>query len=88
MMGDKTHITIHKIEVKVIFPFVKQPKQLQRKPKKKTSLKPQTLFSGFSLQLLKLLHNCQDHFQFYSLSTVHIYDLYPMHIISIHNIVD
>ena len=33
---------------------------------------------GLSLQLLKLLHNCEDHFHFYSLSAVHIY----MHIIS------
>ena len=28
-------------------------------------------FSGLSLQLLKLLHNCEDHFHFYSLPAVH-----------------
>ena len=28
------------------------------------------------LQLLKLLHNCEDLFPFYSLSAVHLYDLY------------
>ena len=38
-------------------------------------------FSVLSLQLLKLLHNYKDHFHFYCLSTVHIYDLYNMHII-------
>ena len=32
-------------------------------------------FSGLSLSMLKLLHNCEDHFHFYSLSAVHIYDL-------------
>ena len=31
-------------------------------------------FSGLSLQLIKLHHNCEDHFHFYSLSAV--YDLY------------
>ena len=39
-----------------------------------------------SLQLLKLLHNCEDHFNFYSLSAVHIYDLYHIHIISVHGV--
>ena len=29
--------------------------------------------SGLSLQLIKLLHNCEDHFHFYSLSAVHWY---------------
>ena len=40
-------------------------------------------FSGLSLQLLKLHHNCEDHLHFYSLAAVHIYDLYiyDMHII-------
>ena len=28
-------------------------------------LTPQIFFSGLSLQLLKLLHNCKDHFHFY-----------------------
>ena len=32
-----------------------------------------SLFSGISLQLFKLLHNCEDHFRFFSLSVVHIY---------------
>ena len=36
------------------------------------------IFSGLSLQLLKLLHNCEDHFHLYSLSAVHIYDVYHM----------
>ena len=35
-------------------------------------------FSGCSLQLLKLLHHCEGHL--YSLCTVHIYDLYHIHI--------
>ena len=35
-------------------------------------------FSVLSLQLLKLLHNCEYHFHFYSLSAVHSYD--PYHI--------
>ena len=39
-------------------------------------------FSGLYLQLLKLLHNCEDHFHFYSLSAVHSYDLYHTHIMS------
>ena len=30
-----------------------------------------------------MLHNCEDHFHFYSLSVVHIYDLYHVHIISV-----
>ena len=34
-----------------------------------------------SLQLLKLLHNWEDHFHLYSLSAVHIYDLYHNYII-------
>ena len=34
-------------------------------------LKPQ-MFSELSPQLLKLLHNCEDHFHFYSLSAMHI----------------
>ena len=45
-------------------------------------LKPQILFwAFFPTAVLKLLHNCEDHFHFYSLSAVHIYDLYHMHII-------
>ena len=32
-------------------------------------------------QLLRLLHNCEDLFRFYSLSAVHSYDLYHIHII-------
>ena len=36
-----------------------------------------------SPQLLKLLHNCEDHSHFYSLSAVHICDLYHMYIISL-----
>ena len=35
-----------------------------------------------NLQLLQLLHNCEDHFHFYSSSVVHTYDLYHMCIIS------
>ena len=30
--------------------------------------------------MLKLLHNCEDHFHLYSLSAVHSYDLYHIHI--------
>ena len=41
-----------------------------------------SFFPGLYLQLLKLLHNCEDHFHFYSSSAVHIYDLYDIHIIS------
>ena len=33
-------------------------------------------------EFLWLLHNCEDHFQLYSLSAVHIYDLYHMHMVS------
>ena len=40
------------------------------------------LFSGLSLQMLKLLHNREDHFHFCSLSAVHTYDLSHKHIIS------
>ena len=32
--------------------------------------------------LLKLLHNCEDHFHLYSLSAVHSYDLCHVHIMS------
>ena len=46
-----------------------------------TSVEASDFFSGLSLQLLKLLHNCEDHFHFYSLSAVHICDLYHIHII-------
>ena len=35
------------------------------------------------LQLLKLLHNCEDLFHFYSLSGVHSYDLYHIHFTSV-----
>ena len=35
-------------------------------------------FYGLSLQLLKLLHKCDDRFHFYSRSAVHISDLYCM----------
>ena len=40
------------------------------------------IFSGalFAV-LLKLLHNCEDHFHLYSLSTVHSYDLYHIYIL-------
>ena len=34
------------------------------------------IFGGLSLQLLSLLHNCEDHFHFYSLSAVHIHMIY------------
>ena len=37
-------------------------------------------FSGLSLQLLKLLHNCEDHFHFYTLSAVHVYSNYMIYI--------
>ena len=36
--------------------------------------------SGLSLQLLKLLHNSEDHFCFYSVSAVHVY-IYMIYII-------
>ena len=42
-------------------------------------LKPQNFF-GLYFKLLKLLDNWEDHFNLYSLSTVHSYDLYHMHI--------
>ena len=58
-------------EVKVIFAVVKQLKQLQER---------KVFFSGLSLQLL---HNCEDHFHFYSSSTVQKYDLYHIHHITI-----
>ena len=38
-------------------------------------------FSGLSLQLFKLLHNCEDHFVVYFLSAVRIHYLYYMHIV-------
>ena len=70
--------------MKVVFTVVKQFKQLQRKLNGIVAslLKPLNFFWA-SLQLLKLLHNCKDHFHFYSLSAVHMYDLYHMHIISL-----
>ena len=40
------------------------------------------IFSGLYSYLLKLLHNCKDLFHFYSLSTVHPYDLYHIHFMS------
>ena len=44
----------------------------------------QIFFLGFLCNcFIKLLHNCEDHFHFYSLSAVHIYDLYGIHTISI-----
>ena len=65
--------------MKVIFSVVKQLKQLQRKPRKEfealTEIQNVFVFFGLSLQLLKLLRNCEDHFHLYSLSAVHIYDL-------------
>ena len=32
-----------------------------------------------AVQMLTLLHNCEDHFHLYSLSAVHSYDLYHMY---------
>ena len=40
-------------------------------------------FLHFFSNCLKLLHDCEDHFHFYSLSAIHIYDLYHMHLISL-----
>ena len=34
----------------------------------------------FICKLLMLLHNCEDHFHLYSLTAVHSYDLYHIHI--------
>ena len=72
--------------MKVIFSVVKQLKQLQRKSRKEfealTEIQNVFFFFGLSLQLLKLLRNCEDHFHLYSLSAVHIYDL--CHILCTH----
>ena len=44
-------------------------------------VKPQIFFWTFFAAILKLLHNCEDHFHFHSLSTVHIY-VYMIYCIS------
>ena len=85
-----TTTTIILLEVKVIFTeFWSNLSSCKESPEKnlrlqqdwmlKSQRKPRKNF----LRLLKLVHNCEDHFHFYSVSTVHIYDLYHMHIISI-----
>ena len=45
--------------------------------------KVRDFFLSWWVATLKLLHNCEDRFHFYSLSVVHIYDLYHMHTISL-----
>ena len=41
-----------------------------------------SIFSGLYLSLLKLLHNCEDHFHLYSLTAVHSWSLsYTHHVI-------
>ena len=58
-------------------------KEAQKKRLQQDELR---LFSGLSLQLLQLLHNCEDHCHFYSLSAVHIiHDIYHIHIILVYN---
>ena len=37
---------------------------------------------GFNCNCFKFLHNCEDHFHFYSLPAVHSYDIYHIHIMS------
>ena len=45
-------------------------------------VKASDLFLGFLCNCsCKLLHNCKDHFHFYSLSAVHIYDIYDIGIV-------
>ena len=56
-------VTLLLLEVKVIFAVVKQLSSWKESP---------DVFLGF-------LCNCEDHFHFYPLSAVHIYDLYHMH---------
>ena len=45
-------------------------------------LEPQNFFWALFVTAYKLLHNCENHFHLYSLTAVHSYDLYYIHITS------
>ena len=76
------YVCVCNLEVKAIFAVVKQLSSCKESPEK-NPVETSEFFFGTFFATTKLFHNCQDHFRFYSLSAVHIYDLYNLHIICV-----